>query len=203
MRADLDMNNNKIINLAEGVGPGEAVNWDQLDQQNTDLTDYVDAGLAAQEITSMDWDVGNNLLTLNRGDAGTVTETIKEFDTILSGGAIRHKSDVYPAGAAQLFATNERTRWTAVNNGATTFNFTRPTGADPYLGENYCVEGTILITNGGTPGVVTIQADGVNVPLTDILGSEDLNPSAKYLLSYVIHRKTANVYDQIFIWSAV
>ena len=92
MRSDLNLNNNKLLNVADGTAPTDGINWGQLEAQNTDLTDYIDAGdqaskdyadtVAAQEaadvnITSVGW--AGNVITLNKGDGSNVNQTIDAF----------------------------------------------------------------------------------------------------------------------------
>lgn len=203
MRADLDMNGNRIINVAHGTAPEDAINLSQLDAQNSDLINYIDQEVADIDIVSAGWDAATNTITLTKGDTSEVGATIKDFGEINSGGVIKHASQVFTSGAVVAFQTLSSSRWTIDNNGAMTMNFEPPTGPDPYLGESYEVEGTVLITNGATPGPITLQLGGAPVALESILGSESLAANAKYLLSYVIHRNTGNVYDDLFIWSAV
>lgn len=229
MNANLDLNSNKIVNLAPGTNPTDAVNWNQLDTQNTDLTDYIDAGdqgskdyadqiVADIDITAVTWLPASNTIRLTKGDASTVADAIDDFDQpvtfgqtthsdlrmvdLRSSGLIKHKSAAFSTGVVAL-QTLSSSRWTFANNGNSTLNFQRPTGADPYLGESYEVEGTVLVTNGASPGTITIQADGGAVAPDDILGSAPTLSGQKGLLSYVIHRASGNNYTMLFIWSAV
>jgi hypothetical protein len=205
MRADLDMNSHLINNLLDGVSPTDAVNLSQLQTQDQDLKDYVDQEVSDAEILqTSEWLPASNQLSLKKGDGTSVDVQIQDFQTINSGGVIRHLSQVFGVGSGVVaFQTLSSSRWTLTNNGAATLNFEAPTGADPYLGEDYEVEGTVLVENGATPGPLTIQLNGSPVSVESILGSESLSANAKYLLSYVIHRHVGNDYDFLFIWSAV
>ena len=235
MRADLDLNNNKLINVAEGTGPLDGINKTQLDAVwnfpgGDSPIDYIDAGDAANDaytdtevgninITACDWLPASNTIRLTKGDASVVADAIDQFDqpvtfgtsthnelrmvNLKSNGPITHKSEAFTAGAVIALQTLSSSRWTLTNNGATTLNFQAPTGSNPYLGENYEVEGTLLVTNGATPGAVTIQINGSTVAPADILGDNSTVANAKYLLSYIIHRAVGDNYNYIFIWSAV
>ena len=83
------------------------------------------------------------------------------------------------------------------NNGAVTLTITKPTSADPELGENYCVEGSILITNGASPGAITLNG----VAAGNIIGDQNLTPNETMILSYVIHRYSGNTYKEIYVWA--
>ena len=248
MRAELDLNNNKLINVAEGTGPLDGINKTQLDAVwnfpgGDSPIDYIDAGDAANNvytdqevsdinITSVGWNAAANTITLTKGDGTNVAAAISQFNQavtfnggitvsgnisasgvvtandlravdIRSNGPITNKSQVFAAAAVVALQTLSSSRWTLTNNGATTLNFQAPTGSDPYLGENYEVEGTLLVTNGATPGPVTIQINGSPVAPADILGDNSTVANAKYLLSYIIHRAVGDNYNSIFIWSAV
>ena len=235
MRADLDLNNNKLINVAQGTGPLDGINKSQLDAVwnfpgGDSPIDYIDAGDAANNaytdtevgninITACDWLPASNTIRLTKGDASVVADAIAQFDQpvtfgtsttsdlravdIRSNGPITHKSQVFSAAAVVALQTLSSSRWTLTHNNATTLNFQPPSGADPYLGDNYEVEGTVLVTNGATPGAVTLQLNGAPVSPDDILGSVATLANAKSLLSYIIHRSSGDNYNVIFIWSAV
>ena len=170
---------------------------------------YVDE----REVTDVTWASGTNTLTLVK-TVGNETVVIDDFDApvtftdlrmldLRSNGLIKHASQVFAAGAVVTFQTLSSSRWTFTHDGTSTLNFQAPTGADPYIGENYEVEGTVLITNGAAPGTVTLQINGVNVTPASVLGSASAVASAKQLLSYVIHRSAGDNYNALFIWSAV
>jgi hypothetical protein len=144
-------------------------------------------------ITAQTW--AANVLTATRV-TGDFTTTIEVFDSFKSNGPIRHVS------AAVTTTVNP------VNGGrytlaATTqnLNFIAPTGIDTDLGENYEVEGSVLITNTGTD-TITLQQDGAPVAAGDILGSQPTASGAKYLLTYIIHRAAGDAYNPLYIWSA-
>lgn len=216
MLASLDLNSNKIINLADGVDPGDGANMSQLATLDTDLKVYIDAGDQAQQdytdnqvIASTFWNPATNVLTLTKGDATTLNATIDDFtpgvklDDIRASGVIKHASQVFTEGAVVVFQALSSSRWTFAHDGASTMNFVAPTGIDDKLGEDYEVEGTVLITNGAAPGALTLQISGSPVDPASILGSPSGLADAKYLLSYIIHRSAGDAYDYLFIWSAV
>ena len=175
---------------------------------NTDTTDTLQVEVDANTaligdvltflITDMTW--ANNTLTSVRTD-GNFTVTIEDFDIFKSGGSITHLSTEL-TGATPSPDITAATRFTMTNNGSITITFNRPTGADSDLGENYCVEGSILITNTATPNTVTINNDAGAVAAANILGVQNQTPNAVMVLSYIIHRHTGDTYDEIYSWAS-
>jgi hypothetical protein len=197
MRAALDMGSNLIENVTDAAVDNQAVNKGQMDAADAAVTQLI----TNATITAATW--ASNVLTLSSID-GDVTVTIETFDSFKSNGAIRHRSEVFASGPTTFAAdTTTGNRWTLTNTGNLTIDFTLPTGVDPDLGENYTVEGTVLVTNSGTPGVITITVGGGAVGAADVLGSNSIVAGAKSLLSYVIHRHAGDSYDEVYIWSAV
>ncbi len=148
-------------------------------------------------ITTITW--SSNTLTFNRAEGVPTTVNIKRMDEFKSGGVIRHISS-NSIGPVQQADTTTQSRFTVDNNGNMTLNMIRPTGADPELGETYCVEGSVLITNGATPGTITLNGDGVAIPAVKILGAQNTDVNAVMVLSYVIHRTVGDVYSEVYSW---
>ncbi len=177
----------------DGIAWKTVANADVTDTLTTDVT-QLQEGI----ITSITWN-GNTLNHVRT--TGNFAVEIKEFTEFKSGGSIRHLSDAL-IGASVAPDISTATRFTIVNNGAITITFNRPTGADPDLGEDYCSEGSILITNTATPDAVTINNDAGAVPAANILGTQNQAPNAVMVLSYVIHRHAGDTYDEIYSWAS-
>ena len=141
-----------------------------------------------------------NTLSFERAEGVPTTVSIKRMDEFKSGGVIRHLS-ANSVGPVQQADTTTQSRFTVDNNGNMTLNIIRPTGADPELGETYCVEGSVLVTNGATPGTITLNGDGVAIPAVNILGAQNTDVNAVMVLSYVIHRTTGDVYHEVYSWA--
>jgi hypothetical protein len=226
MLTDLSMGGFKVTGIADAVVDTDAVSKSQLDdvgtiavgadsKADTNATNIavnavnIDANaqnivtnsnniltLAEKDVDGVSW--ASNVISLSRVSDTDLTATIEVFDSFKSNGAIRHKF-VDDGTGTQTIDTAAATRHALVNDGALTLTFTKPTGADADLGENYQVEGQVLITNGATPGAITIAGAGAN----DVLGEAPNTASAKYLLSYIIQRSTGDAYNELYIYSAV
>jgi hypothetical protein len=151
-----------------------------------------------ETITAFTWDA--NILTGTRAD-GDLTVEIDVFDRFKSDGSIRHLS-VALAGVVATAVLGDATRFTLSNNGNSTLVFDRPTGIDPDLGENYCVEGSVLITNTATPGIITLDNDAGSIPAANILGTQNTLPNGIMVLSYLIHRHAGDTYDEVYSWAS-
>ena len=148
-------------------------------------------------IVDMAW--SDNVLTSSKAVGPPFTVDIKEFVEFKSGGIIRHLSS-NSIGAVQQADTTDQSRFTADNDGNMTLTVIRPTGADPDLGEVYCVEGSVLITNGATPGVVTLNNDAGAIPAVNILGVQNTDINAIMILTYCIHREAGDTYHEVYSW---
>jgi len=165
---------------------------------NIDINAADIAALQQDIITSITW--ADNVLSHVRV-TGNFDVTLDTFTTIKSDGTIRHKSALF-TGVTVLADVNTQTRFTLINNnGPITLTFDRPTGIDPDLGDDYCVEGSVLITNGANnPGTITINNDAGAVPATKILGAQNTNLDAVMVLSYLIHRQNGDSYQEVYSW---
>ncbi len=191
MLTNLNVGNFKLLAVADGTNPSDGVNFGQLTGVTTDVT-----ALQQGIITSITWT--DNVLTHVRS-GGNFDVTLDTFTTIKSDGTIRHVSALY-TGVTVLADIDTQTRFTYINDGNATLTFQRPTGVDPDLGENYCVEGSVLITNTGTPGTLTLNNDGGAISGNNILGTQNTNPNEVMVLSYLIHRQAGNVYQEVYSW---
>lgn len=190
--------------------------WYDL-QSIADFETYVDD----REITAATWNPADNTLTLTKAE-GNVTEQIDGFTGItidgltttgkltaadgLEVGAEVNQLSALAAGGttSKTIDTTLANRWLVDNNtggGTLTINFIQPVGVRD-IGPNYTIEGNVIVTNGASPGAVSLQADGVGVAPDDVLGTVAPLAGSKSLLSYVIHNR-GGVYTALFIWSAV
>jgi hypothetical protein len=167
MLADLNAGGFKVIGMAVGVAVTDAVNMSQLNSTNA----------AVQALQT--WQAGPTLIS-----------------DLKSGGKIRHKSVGY-TGATVLADASTNTRFTLVCNSNINLTIQKPNADDPQLGTDYCVEGSILITNGATPGNITL----VGVAANNVLGVQDVTPNAVYILTYCIHRLAGNSYREVYSWA--
>jgi hypothetical protein len=210
MLANMNMGGFRITNLLAGIGDTDAVNLAQLDAVEAQVIDNTSdiAAIKTSDpdsiITAVNWDFTN--LTHVRTNGNYVVE-LKRFDQFKAGQIIRHNGVDLTWAAVTEVDTQVANRWYLYNNTPGTFdlNFIYPTGADPDLpdgGENYFTEGMIIIENGGTPSLPTIQAGGIDVSPSSIIGSPTLNAGTRYTLSYSIQRTLGDVYRVAYIWSA-
>ena len=208
MLANLQMGGFRVVNLGNGIGATDAVNLGQLDAVQSQVSDNTSAIAAINTsdpdsiITAVAMPDYINL-THTRTN-GNFVVPMKRFDQFKAGQIIRHMGVDLTWAASVAVDTQVANRWYLYNNTPGTFDIdlTYPTGADTELGENYFTEGMIIIENGNTPSLPTIQAGGVNVDPSDIIGSPTLNAFTSYTLSYSIQRTTGDVYRVAYIWSA-
>ena len=204
LAATLDFNTHTTSNLALAVATGQAVNWDQFDPVETQVAantlaiSQIDPGNADNVITAFSWD--GVVFTGERVNPD-LTVDIKLFTDFKDGGSLKHLSTVSASAASVSIDPTAANRHTLSNNEAINLTFTPlPTGADAELGENYEIEGQVIVTNGGgTPGAITITTAGVSAG--DVLGTNSQVPNAKSVLSYMIYRTTGDAYNQTYIWS--
>lgn len=187
----------------------DGVNWqDTLGVQEGEA--YVDD----REVTAIVWDSAVNQLTLTKS-VGDLEVVIDEFEDLTVngvatvgsaagdgnlqvGGPVNQLSVAIAGTTGNLTAnTASGNRFLLTNNGPITLTITKPVGARD-IGTNYTIEGTILVSNGATPGVVTIAGAGAG----DVLGSNPVTASTKYLLSYLIHNR-GGAYTELYVWSAM
>jgi len=185
MRADLNMDTNGIINVADGVNPQDAATKAQVDlvQDNVDDND------------------------LELADHEARISTIEAADPFVAqslqiGGEVNQLSELITGNTGLItLDPSDANRWLLSNEGTITLNIIKPVGVRD-IGPNYTIEGTIIVTNGAAPGVITLQSGGVPVPGGDILGSNPISGSSKYLLTYIMHNRNG-AYTELFVWSAV
>lgn len=163
-------------------------------QFSLDGSTWVDIG---GSVTAVAWD--NNTLTLGQDGEADLTVAIIRMNQFKSGGVIRHISSNY-TGVTAVADISVQSRFTLGNDGNMTLTILRPTGADPELGETYCVEGSILVTNTATPGTITLNNDAGAVPANHILGAANTDPNAVYVLTYCVHREAGDVYHDVYSW---
>jgi hypothetical protein len=206
MQANLNMGSFQIKSMSPGTGGTDAVNKDQLDVVDA-KADQNAADIAAIQTSDPDaiiTAVNFDALDMNFVRAvGNFVVPLRRFNDFKAGQIIRHLGIDLVAAATTTVDTQLGNRWYMYNNltGTMDIDLLRPTGADSDLGENYFTEGMIIIENGGTPALPTIQADGVDVSPSEIIGSPTLNAGSRYTLSYSIQRVSGDVYRQAFIWS--
>ena len=206
MRNNLNMGGFLIRSMSPGTSGTDAVNKDQLDvvdakadQNALDIasiqTSDPDSIITAAAFNALDLTLARNI--------GNFVVPMRRFNDFKAGQIIRHLGIDLTAQAVTVVDTQLGNRWYMYNNltGTMDINFDRPQGADADLGENFFTEGMIIIENGATPALPTIQADGVDVNPSEIIGSPTLNAGTRYTLSYSIQRTTGDVYRQAFIWS--
>ena len=197
MRAALDMGSNTVNNVDDAGSANQAPNKGQMDSADAVLQGQID---------SNDSELADHESRLN---AIETADPYKVNALVIAGYVRQLSNDVAGSGTASMsLDTGTANRWRAVNNvaGGVTLNILPPTGATVMtVGpvEEYTAEGTILFTNGATPGVVSLQLGGVAVNAADVLGGSPLTANTRYLLTYIIHRLAGDVYDDIYIWSAV
>ena len=215
MRANFDMGSFRIVNVDDAIDPLDAVNKQQLDvvdakaDQNAVDIAAIQTSDPNSIITDVTWD--NTVLTHDRTNGDFVPE-LKRFDDFKLGQKLRLLGQDLTAVLAPLTTdvdTNTGNRFYMANNaiaGGIDLNIIRPVGADGTspvgLGENYFVEGLVIVENLATPSLITLQADGVDVDPSDIIGAPTLNANTTYTLSYIIQRVTGDVYREAYVWSA-
>ena len=207
MRANFDMGAFRIVNVDDGIDPTDAVNKSQLDvvdgkaDQNAIDIAAINTSDPNSIITAVTWDY--TTLTHDRVNGAFVPD-LKRFDDFKLGQKLKLLGQDLVAAASTDVDTATGNRFYMPNNltGAMDLNIIRPTGADPDLGENYFVEGLVIIENQATPAAITLQADGVDVDPSDIIGAPTLNANTNYTLSYIIQRVTGDVYREAYVWSA-
>lgn len=200
MRAVLGMGGYAIQNMADGVVATDGATVGQVTAGDNALQTQI----SANDVELADHE--------SRIDVIEVADPFYAQSLAISGPVNQISTEIAGSGSASMTVdTSISNRWRGINNAAATLNITAPTGPvamntgapSPTSVEEYTVEGTILIENQGSAGVITLQLGGVAVSGVDILGSNPVSDNTKYLLTYVIHRLTGDVYDAIFIWSAV
>jgi hypothetical protein len=207
MLANLDMGGFRITNLLAGIGALDGVNKTQLD------TVEAKADQNALDIAAINTSDPDSIITAATFDAldlslertvGDFVVPLRRFNDFKAGQIIRHLGVDLTAALVTDVDTQVANRWYMLNNltGTMDINFIRPTGADADLGENYFTEGLIIIENGGTPALPTLQGDGVDINPSNIIGSPTLNAGTSYTLSYMIQRTLGDVYRESYIWSA-
>jgi hypothetical protein len=185
MLAELDFGTNKGINLEAGTAPNDAVTKAQLD------------AISVGTITTQTWD-GTDFTTTTGG--GNFTTPISLVNQFRGGGFIRHFSQVTNYSASVTLNTELACRFRLACDGDIALTINGPTGPDTnyagsqYDGQNYEIEGQILITNSGSPGTITINGGTANVK-----GAQDISPSSVYLLSYIFHYNGGTV-TSVFLW---
>lgn len=183
MLSDLDVGSHKVINVANGVNPLDAVNVSQLQAVGG-------GGL----ITSQSWD-GTSFTSTRVAEAPFTTD-MQLKASIKSRGKLRHL--LTNAGLNNVVINPDiANRYTVQNNSAMSVTMTYPSGADPQLGENYQLEGSVMFENVTGVGLVTL----VGVDPSDILGVQPLGVGDKYLLSYIVQIIGGTV-NELWIWSA-
>ena len=210
MRANFDMGTFRIVNLADGIDAVDGVNKSQLDvvdakaDQNAIDIAAIQTSDPDSIITAVTWDDLDLIHTRANGD---FTSALRRFDDFKSGGKLRHLGQNLTALLAPLTTdvdTNTGNRFQLTNNaipGGIDLNIIRPVGTDNYLGPNYFVEGLVMIENLATPSLITLQADGVDVDPSDIIGAPTLSANTTYTLSYIIQYDNGT-YREAYVWSA-
>lgn len=210
MLANLDAGGFRVVNMLAGIGALDAVNVTQLDSVESQVTQNTD------DIAAINTSDPDSIITAATFDAldlnldrivGDFVVPLRRFNHFKAGQIIRHLGVDLVAAAVTAVDTQVANRWYMFNNGTGTMdlNFIRPTGEDVDpggLGENYFTEGLIIIENGGTPALPTLQGDGVDINPSKIIGSPTLNAGTSYTLSYMIQRTVGDVYRESYIWSA-
>ena len=204
MRANFDMGTFRIVGLADGIDPADAVNKSQLDVVDA-KADANASAIAAIETTNPD-----NIITANTWDntqfkSVNIADNIpaidlKRFDDFKAGQQIRHLGIILTGGLTDEADTALGNRWYLPNDGNDIdLTITKPSAIDADLGEVYQVEGMIMIDNGAAPGLVTING----VSASDILGAPSINPNVNYVLSYMImhYASAPDFYHEIYVWS--
>jgi len=199
MRAPLNMGGRPITDLGTGFAETDAATIAQVVALQNLITANTEA-IAAIETTnpdniidSMSWN--GSVLNAQRV-SGNFTVDFKLFNTFKSGGVIRHKAAVIPYATAVTIDSLNMTRFHLTNSGNIALTINKPIGADAELGETYEIEGSIIITNTGAPGSITL----VGVTGDKVIGAPLTNPNVQYTLSYLIIR-TATDYKEQYVWS--
>jgi hypothetical protein len=207
MLADINMGGFNVTNMADAVNSTDATTLNQLDavEAKVDQNTADIAAIQTSDPNSIITDVSFGGINLTHTRAlGDFVVPLRRFNEFKAGKLIRHLGVDLTAAATTALDTQVANRWYMFNNltGTMDLNIIRPTGTDADLGENYFTEGMVIVENGTTPAAITIQADGVDVIASEIIGSPSLNASARYTLSYSIQRIAGDSYRQAFIWSA-
>lgn len=206
MRADLNMGSNLIRSLAPGISGADGVNKDQLDVVDA-KADQNAADIAAIQtsdpnsiITAATFDALD--LTLDR-NIGDFVVPLRRFNDFKAGQIIRHIGVDLTPTANMTVDTQAANRFYLLNNigNVAVLNFDRPNGDDSDLGPNYFTEGMIVIENGANPAALSLQADGVAVDPSKIVGAPSGSANVTYTLSYIIQRTAGDVYRESYIWS--
>jgi hypothetical protein len=206
MLAELNMGDNIIKSLLPGVAGTDAINVNQLDvvDDKADQNAIDIAALVTSDpdsiITAMTFDALE--LTADRA-VGDFVVPLKRFNDFKAGQIIRHFGQDLVAATSTDVDTGTGNRFYMPNNltGAMDLNIIRPVGDDPDLGDNYFVEGLVIVENQATPAAITLQADGVDVDASDIIGAPTLNANTNYTLSYMIQWDNGT-YHEAYVWSA-
>jgi len=214
MRADLNMDNHKVVNMLPGTAGLDGVNWNQLDAVKTlantaqasadSAHTRIDGLPASTQITSQSWD-SVNFTSVRQGGPSLVTP-ISHFASLRVGGLLLHKLAGGVTGT--LSVTTAQHRWRVINNGALTLNFVVPTAADTLLSTNFVMEGNILFTNGSNPGPIdfTFSAGPSALGADEVLGGPSMKAAglagSKYMLSYYIQFLAVGSYNRLMVWSS-
>lgn len=167
---------------------------------NTDQIDDLQA-LIDTNITDIAQNTSDIAALDVRVTAIEVADPLYVQSLAIEGPVNQLSSDAGNSGTMTI-DTSIANRFRAECNSAINLTITKPTGPAVMSSgpvEEYTVEGTVLFTNTPTASLITL----VGVPAVSVLGTNSQISGAKYLLSYVIHRLTGDVYDEIYIWSAL
>jgi hypothetical protein len=206
MQANLNMGSFRINSMSPGTSGTDAVNKDQLDvvdakadQNASDIaaiqTSDPNSIISAATFNALD-------LTLDR-NIGDFVVPLRRFNDFKAGQIIRHIGKDLTPTANMTVDTQLANRFYLLNNlgNVAVLNFDRPNGDDSDLGPNYFTEGMIVIQNGTTPAALSLQADGVAVDPSKIVGAPSASSNVTYTLSYIIQRTAGDVYRESYIWS--
>ena len=206
MLSDLNVGGFNITNVADGVALADGVNVDQLDaveakaDQNAIDIAAINTSDPASIITAATFDALD--ITLDRAN-GDFVVPMRRFNDFKAGQQIRLLGIDLVAATDTDVDTGLAGRFYMPNNlgGAMNLNIIRPDLDDADLGDNYFVEGLVMIENLGAPATITLQADGVNVDPSDVVGAPTANLNTTYTLSYIIQWDNGT-YHEAFVWSA-
>lgn len=218
MRAALDVGTHKVVNLVAGTATTDAVNKAQMDvvaaaaaaaQASADAANsWIATSPAVTQVVNQTWD--GSILFLDRSGGTDISTPISLISNLRVGAFLLHKSAPSVTGSITVSTANHRYR--VANNGALAITFTVPVANDASLGADFVMEGSILFTNGATPGPISLNfsAGGVLNP-NETLGIPNITTpgngtpplaGSKYMLSYFIHY-AGGTYNRLMVWTAV
>ena len=177
MIGNLNMGGLKIINVAEGVDPGDGVNNGQV---------------------ISDGSLNGNDLVLTRSVATNIVVSMRPMLDRAHIGSLTHALDVIASVAEPIVDTTSAHRHYLDCDQPMVISFNKQAGVDANLGEDYSFEGQVFIRNITGFGNITLDLTGIQEG--DVLGSQPLALNDTFILAYSMSRRAGDNYRAIFSW---